>query len=112
MAADARRGWHHGNSTMVVNISGTGSHARYEIGNLHEKFTRMGGTTSGACQVKECDRDGSATAHVRKMDGRSDDDWHLCWVCAIHNHPTYTAPYGLRHNAKLVSVKALRAAFG
>ncbi len=112
MAADAKRGWNHRNSTMVQNIGGTGSNPRYQIAGLHGKYQRMGGTDSGACQVKECTQVGSATAHVRKTDGRSDEDWYLCWVCALHNHPTYSAPYGLRSNAKLISVNELRARFG
>ncbi len=112
MAADAKRGWNNSNSTMVQNIGGTGSNPRYKIDNLHAKYQKMGGTSSGACQVKECQNDGSATAHVRKTDGRTDDDWYLCWVCGSHNHPSYTAAYGLRSNANLVSVKELRAKFG
>lgn len=111
MAADARHGWNNNNSTMVKNLNGT-SGPRYEISDLHGKYLRMGGVDSGNCQVKECHDPGSKTAHVKKTDGRSDDDWYLCWVCATHNHTTYTAPYALRSNAKLISVAELRSTFG
>ena len=111
MAADAKRGWNNANSTMVKNINGT-SDPHYKIAGLHGKYKSMGGTDSGACQVKECHEQGHATAHVQLADGRSRDDWYLCWVCSLHNSSSYTAPYGLRSNAKLISVKELRARFG
>jgi len=111
MAADARRGWNNSNSTMVKNLNGT-SDVRYAIPDLHTKYLAMGGVDSGNCQVKECPDAGSKTAHVKKTDGRTADDWYLCWVCAAHNHTSYTAPYALRSNAKLISIADLRRRFG
>jgi hypothetical protein len=94
----------HNDSTIVKNISGT-SDDRYKIDNLHKKFIAAGGTDSAMCQVKGCPNPGSATAHVIKTDGRSANNWWLCWVCAKHNNPHNDEPYALRKNAKLVSVR-------
>ena len=98
--------FNHNNSTMVKNIHGT-SDERYKIGNLHKKFMTAGGTDSMWCQVKGCCNEGGATAHVIKTDGRSANDWWLCWVCAEHNNPHNEEPYALRKNAKLISVRQI-----
>lgn len=97
------------NSKLVKNVRGT-SHPRHKINRLSRKFVREGGTASARCQVKLCKNSAAATAHVKVTDGRRKEakKWHLCSVCAAHNHPTKMQPMALRKNAKLVPVAAVR----
>jgi hypothetical protein len=100
--------YNNNDSILVKNLNGT-SADRYKIDGLHKKFMAAGGTSSDNCQVKGCSNPGQATAHVKMVDGRRSDDWLLTWVCASHNHHTNEEPYALRKNAKLVSVREVRA---
>ena len=95
--------FNHNDSTVVKNVNGT-STDRYKIDNLHKKFIGEGGTESEMCQVKGCLELGRATAHVIKTDGRSSNEWWLCWVCNGHNNPENKTPFPLRVNAKLIKV--------
>lgn len=78
---------------------------RYRIDRLRQKFIDEGGVDSLNCQVKGCHNPGAATAHVIKTDGRSNNDWMLCWVCAAHNNHHNEEPYALRANAHLIRVR-------
>ena len=99
-------GFNHNDSIVVKNIHGTDGD-RYRINNLHKKFIEAGGTDSRMCQVKGCPQPGGSTAHVIKTDGRSSNEWWLCWVCNGHNNPNNDTPYPLRNNAKLIRVTDL-----
>jgi hypothetical protein len=105
----AKSRFHCNNSTIVRNIGGTSS-SRFKIARLSTKFERRGGSVVSKCQAKQCGKPVSATAHVRVVDGRRKEGqaWHLCRVCAAHNHVRNAAPFALRKNAKLVAVSAVR----
>lgn len=88
---------------MVKNINGT-SKGKYPIANLKAKFQKQGGHFPSTCQAKCCSKVASATAHVKFVDQRKTQSWHLTAVCASHNHHTNKDAFALRKNAKLVAV--------
>lgn len=101
--------FHHNDSIIVKNITGT-SKPRYVVARLREKFEEFAGYEHKKCQVKGCPSDAAVTAHVRKVDGRRDDNWYLTRMCATHNNYTNTEPMALRKNAALVPLAEVRAA--
>lgn len=94
----------HNDSIIVKNISGT-SAERYRIDRLYDKYLESGGTDSPTCQRKGCKSPATATAHVRKTDGRRDDLWWLTRLCASCNSWANDDEMALRKNAKLILVR-------
>lgn len=92
-------------SIIVNNIGGTSSEY-YQIDGLYDKWRAVQNYDPVYCQVKGCKSAPTATAHVRKQDGRRDNNWWLTRFCHFHNHPS-RGPMPLRKNAKLVSVREI-----
>ena len=72
------------NNTVVQNINGT-SQDRYVRNNLSYSYLQAGGYDYDNCQVPGCSNKATATAHVMKSHGNSNNDWYLTKLCAHHN---------------------------
>lgn len=96
----------HNDSIIVKNISGT-SADRYRIDGLYRQYLDMGGRAVSTCQRKGCSNPATATAHVRKTDGRRSGVWYLTRLCAACNHHTNDEEMALRSNARLIPVQEI-----
>jgi len=103
----------HNNSLVVAGINGT-SADRYKIEELKWKYVRCLGRLPIFCAVKGCDgikhpNIYTATAHVRKTDGRRSNNWYLVHQCSTHNsHSRNGMNVPLRKNAKLIPLSDIQ----